>query len=115
MIPLGNLPLQIEAVDIRQLDIKDEAGWDVRLFGIDVIAGRSKNDGTHSVRRQEFFERFQDTWIIIHDEYNMIVPDHATTASTGRVKMNVVPFGSFASAHSRPPCDSTIERQIASP
>src|SRR3546814_8713614 len=29
--------------------------------------------------------------------------------------MNFAPCGSFLSAHRRPPCNSTIERQIASP
>ena len=39
----------------------------------------------------------------------------AAFTSIGNVKMNVAPCGSFFSAHNRPPCDSTIERQIASP
>jgi hypothetical protein len=34
---------------------------------------------------------------------------------TARVKWNTAPSGSFASAHNRPPCPSTIERQIESP
>src|SRR5437773_6297222 len=116
MIALRNLPLQIEAVDIRQLDIEDEAGWDVRLVRADIIAGRCESDGAHAVRRQKFAERLPDARIVIYDEYDMVVRRHAAAfASTGRAKMNFVPCGLFFSSHSRPPCDSTIERQIASP
>ena len=116
MVALRDLPLQIEAVDIRQLDIEDEAGRDVRLVRADVVAGRSERHGAHAVRRQELAERLPDAFIVIDDEDDMVVRRHAAAfASTGNVKMNVAPCGSFFSAHSRPPCDSTIERQIASP
>ena len=116
MIPLRDLPLQIEAVDVRQLDIEDEAGGDVRFFRADIVAGRSERHGAHAVRRQEFAERLPDALIVIDDEDDMVVRRHAAAfASTGKVKMNFAPCGSFFSAHSRPPCDSTIERQIASP
>jgi hypothetical protein len=44
-----------------------------------------------------------------------IIGHRAAFASMGNVKMNVAPCGSFFSVHSRPPCDSTIDRQIANP
>ena len=116
MVPLRDLPLQVEAVDIRQLDIENEARGNVRFFRADVLTGRSERHGAHTVRRQELSERLSDTRIVIHDDYDMVVRRHcAAFTSTGNVKMNFAPCGSFLSVHSRPPCDSTIERQIASP
>src|SRR4051812_19345346 len=116
MIPIRDLPLQIETVDIRQLDVEDEAGWDIRLLRIDIVAGRSERERAHAVCGQELAERLPNAFIVIHEEDDMVFDRHvAAFASTGKVKMNVAPCGSFASAHNRPPCDSTIERQIASP
>src|SRR6266851_636428 len=49
-------------------------------------------------------------------------PNHVTArgaftswAAVRRVKQNVAPRSSFAVAHKRPPCESTMERLIASP
>src|SRR5262249_49851168 len=39
----------------------------------------------------------------------------ASGGSIGNVKMNVAPRDLLFSAHNRPPCDSTIERQMANP
>ena len=86
------------------------------LSALDIVAGRSEGDGAHAVRVQQLAERLPDTFIVIDDEDDMVVRRHgAAFASIGNVKMNVAPCGSFFSAHNRPPCSSTIERQIASP
>src|SRR3546814_3073770 len=68
------------------------------------------------VRRQQLAECLPNTFIVVHNEDDTIIRHHdAAFDSTGNVKMNFAPCGSFLSAHRRPPCNSTIERQIASP
>ena len=84
MIALGDLPLQVEAVDIGQLDIEDEAGRDVRLLGVHIVAGRSEGDGAHAVRRQQFAERLPDASIVIHDEDNMVIRRHGAVFRCNR-------------------------------
>jgi hypothetical protein len=72
--------------------------------------------------RDSFYE-LSGTWvsptdcIIIDDEHGSFVGGlHAETATlNGSVKWNVVPRPEFAVAHTRPPCDSTMERVIDNP
>jgi hypothetical protein len=40
---------------------------------------------------------------------------HELLFATGKVNRKTAPLGSFAPAHNRPPCASTIERQIERP
>jgi hypothetical protein len=44
VISVGDLLLQIEAIDVRQLHVKDEAGGQVGLVGTHVLAGRAIGD-----------------------------------------------------------------------
>src|SRR3546814_10289592 len=113
MIRLSHLSLQIETVDVRQFDVQDQAGRDVRLVGGDIVAGRPECDAAHTVRCQKFVERLADANVVIHDEYDVVVAGHAATfASTGKVKTNVAPVPSplsdrkstrLNSSHSRAP------------
>ena len=48
-------------------------------------------------------------------ERNMIADQAVTPSVTGTVKWKTAPRGLFGHAHKRPPCDSTMERLIASP
>src|SRR5690606_26151370 len=77
---------------------------------------RSEDDGMDAVGSQQFLERFLDTDIVVDNEYGVVVHDHrVASGSIGKVKTNFAPCGAFFSAQSRPPCDSTMERHIASP
>src|SRR3546814_20670062 len=81
-----------------------------------VVSGGTECDGPHIVRRQQLAECRPNTFIVVHNEDDTIIRHHdAAFDSTGNVKMNFAPCGSFLSAHRRPPCNSTIERQISSP
>src|SRR3546814_10837649 len=105
-----------DLVDVWQFDIEDEAGRYISLFLALVVAGGTECDGPHIVRRQQLAECLPNTFIVVHNEDDTISRHHdAAFDSTGNVKMNFAPCGSFLSAHRRPPCNSTIERQIASP
>src|SRR5690606_34251899 len=91
-------------------------GREIRLVGADIRAGRTEPDGAHAVSGQQLADRLPDSGIVVHDENDVIVPcHHAGSVSIGRVKTNVAPRGSPFSAHSRPPWDSMIDWQIASP
>src|SRR5690554_2698669 len=116
VIAFNDLPLEVEAIDVRKLDIEDETCGDIRLFRRHVVAGRCKGAGVDSVRGQKFAQCLSEARIVVHDEHNMFVRRHAAAvASTGSAKTNVAPCGVLFSAQSRPPWDSTIERQMASP
>jgi len=98
VISVGNLLLEIEAVDVRQFYVKDKARGEVRLIGSHIFAGRTVGDSAYSMRLQQLAQRLPDTLIVIHDEDNMIIRHHdAVSASTGNSKINIVPFGSFFS------------------
>src|SRR5690606_13988630 len=99
-----------------QFHVEHEAGGNVRLFGVDIIAGRSEDDVIDVVRSQQFLKRLLDADIVVDDEYDVVGCSHGfASGSIGKVKTNFAPFGSLFSVQSRPPCDSTMERQIASP
>src|SRR5690606_21488599 len=92
IVALRDLPLQVEPVDVRQLDIEDKAGWDIRLVRIDIIASRPECDRVHAMRGQRLAERLTDSRVVIHDEYDMIARCHDTAiAPRGKVKMNAAP------------------------
>src|SRR3546814_8504182 len=108
------LPLQVEAVDVWQFDIEDEAGRYIRLVRALVVAGGTECDGPHIVRRQQLAECLPNTFIVVHNEDDTIIRHHdAAFDSTGNVKMNFTPCGSFLSAHRRPPCNRSEEHPSA--
>src|SRR5262249_59042460 len=101
------------AVDVRQLHIEDEAGWQVGLVAAHILARRAKGDSAYSMRFKQLAERFADTRVVIDDKDDMVVRRHAAGfISIGNVKMNIAPRGSFFSAHDRPPRESTIARHV---
>src|SRR3546814_5627258 len=71
-----------------------------------VVSGGTECDGPHIVRRQQLAECRPNTFIVVHNEDDTIIRHHdAAFDSTGNVKMNFAPCGSFLSAHRRPPCN----------
>ena len=104
VVSLRYLLLQIEAIDIGQFDIQNQASWALWLFRIDVFARRRKCVYGDSVRCQQFTKRFANTDIVVNDEDDLIVVRHATPfASIGKVKTNVEPADSVVSTHNFPP------------
>src|SRR5262249_51378758 len=102
--------------DVRQLHVENQARGQAGLVGADVLPGRAIGGGAQAVRLQQFAQRLADPRVVIDDEDDVIFHRHdASTVSTGKVKMNVAPPCSFPSAQSRPPCDSTMDREIARP
>ena len=99
MIAFGDLALQVEAVDIRQSDIEQEAGWQVRLDRTDKLMSRLKGDRTHAMRCQEFVQRLPQACVVVDDVDNGIICRHcAAFASIGSEKMSFAPQGPFFSA-----------------
>src|SRR6201991_348899 len=116
MIAFRYLPLEVQAVDVRQFDIQNEARRQVRLSRLDVLAGGGECDRRNTVRSEQFAERLANAYIVVNDEDDIVVVGHAVAfASIGSVKTNAAPGDAFFSAHNFPPWDSMIERQIASP
>src|SRR5690606_31058799 len=116
VVAFGDLSLQVKAIHVRQLDVEDKTGGRGRLVGGHVFAARSERHRADAVRGKQFAQGLANPLVIIHDEDDMLVLVHDDCCgSTGSVKTNLAPCASASSAHRRPPCDSMIERQIASP
>src|SRR3546814_9195051 len=69
MLRFCDLPLQVEAVDVWQFDIEDEAGRYIRLVRALVVAGGTECDGPHIVRRQQLAECLPNTFIVRSEEH----------------------------------------------
>ena len=66
--------------------------------------GEARNRAAKARGFEKPAEGFPQVCVVVHDEDDMVVRHHAAAlASTGNVKMNVAPHGSFFSTHNRPP------------
>src|SRR4051794_23999109 len=76
MVSLRNLALQVEPVHVRKLHVENKAGRYVRLGMRDEFGTRAKRDRAQVGGRQERAQRFADATIVIHDEYDVVLPVH---------------------------------------
>ena len=93
-----------QTVDIRQFDIEDETGRNIRLVRADILAGRAERDSTHTMRGQKFPERLANPFIVVDDEDDMLFRIHGGAYTPADdAKTNVASRSSFLSDHNRPP------------
>ena len=112
----GDLALQIQAVDVRQVDVQDQAPGQVGLGELQVLGGRPEGDDVQVCRGQELLQCFAHAEIVVDDEHDVIVRAHRDALEEiGSVKLNTAPRGVLFVAQTRPWCASTIQREIASP
>src|SRR5262249_54927691 len=89
MIALRDLPLQVESVDIRQLDIEDQARREVGLRIGDIVGGRCERLGSPPKGLQQLPDRLADPEVVIHHEDDLPVWAHgAVLAAVNRVPVS---------------------------
>jgi len=105
MLLSGDPALQLQAVDVRQLHVQDQAGRELRLGKPDVLRGRSERDHIQVCGCEELVQRFAHAHVVIDDKHDVILRAHRESrALVGSVKLNVAPppGGLPLVAHSRP-------------
>src|SRR5258706_9951334 len=116
MIALRDLPLQIEAANVRQLDIENKARRKIGLRIGDIVRGGGKRFGSPSQRFQQLADCLAHSEVVIHHVDDLLTHRHdPSPAASGSLRATVAPRIALLAAHRRPPCDSMIERQMASP
>src|SRR4029077_13600659 len=112
----GQLALQVQAVDVRQVDIQDQAPGQVGLGVVQVLGGGPERHDIQVRRAEQLLQCFTQPEIIVHHKDDVILrAHHASLGEIGSVKLKTAPRGLLCPAHSRPSCASTIQRQIARP
>src|SRR3546814_13236248 len=92
MLCLCDLPLQVEAVDVWQFDVEDEAGRHIWLVRALVVAGGTECDGPHILRLQQFTARPPTTFVVAHHANDPNHRHHDPASDyTGQLSMNYPP------------------------
>ena len=87
VIPLRDLALQIQSVDVREFDIQDQASRDVGLRIRHVFGSGTERHGVHVEARKKHGQRLADPTIVVHDEDDVVLrvrhSRHGTTCLGG--------------------------------
>lgn len=73
---IGNLLLKLQAVDIREFHVQNQAGGKVGPLKVVVLGGGPKRESAQTQGRQEFTKRFAHVLVVIHDEDDMLFLNH---------------------------------------
>src|SRR5207342_264573 len=123
-IRLGELGLKIESAALWQPDVEHETTGDVRQLGLQQLRSRPEQLDAQTHRAQQAAQGFAQRWIVVDDNDHGLLRGRCIAwwraavhdaATNGTVNWKVAPAPSLQDAHSRPPCPSTIERQIDRP
>jgi hypothetical protein len=76
MISIGNLLLKLQATDVREFHVQNQAGGKIGPWKIVVFGGRPKRQSAQPQRRQELTKRFAHVLVVIYDEDDPFFHDH---------------------------------------
>src|SRR5262249_44678064 len=76
MIPLGDLSLEIETVDVWKLHVQDQARWQVGLGICSVLAGGSERDRIQIDARKQLVQRSANRRVIVDYEDDVLLRVH---------------------------------------
>ena len=74
---LSRLAEQVEAVDVRKLDVQNETRRYVWFRICEVLRSGTKRDHMQIEGRQQVGQRFADLPVVIHDEHDMVLRAHS--------------------------------------
>src|SRR5437773_9228644 len=106
--------LQLEPVNPWHRNVEQDASNVGLRQASKKISGRTETFDIEPFQFQEALECTQQVRLVVDQKY-LSSGGHFASAISGKLTWNVEPLPSFASAHSRPPCADTIDREIASP
>jgi hypothetical protein len=76
VIDLRDPALEIQSVDVRKLDVENQASRHVGLRIRHVLGSGSERDRAHIEARKELGQRFADPTIVVHDENDVVIRVH---------------------------------------
>ena len=123
-IRLGELGLKVEPAALRQPDIEHKTARHIGQLGLQQLRSRPEQLDAQTHRAQQAAQRFAQRRIVVDDNDHGLLRGRCIArwraavhdaATNGTVNWKVTPAPSLQEAHSRPPCPSTIERQIERP
>ena len=121
---LGELGLKIEPAALRQPDVEHKTARHIGQLGLQQLRSRPEQLDAQTHRAQQAAQRFAQRRIVVDDNDHGLLRGRCIArwraavhdaATNGTVNWKVTPAPSLQEAHSRPPCPSTIERQIERP
>lgn len=77
MVSARHLPLQIEAVDVRQLDVEKQTGRRLGLRMSHICGGGGKRHRAQAGSRQQVLQRFAQSAVVVDDQYDGIARRHS--------------------------------------
>src|SRR5271156_4346118 len=91
-INAGQFPLEFETVDVRKLQVQDQARGRIGFFRFQELRSRPECDYSKSHRRDEAGESFANSIVVIHYEHDGAVRAHSIPLDvSGIVKQTVAP------------------------
>jgi hypothetical protein len=76
VVPVDDLLLKFQAVDIGKFQIQDKASGHVRLRKGNILGGRPKRERGKVQGHQKFAQRFAHAMVIIHNKDDMFFRGH---------------------------------------
>jgi hypothetical protein len=73
VVRVAKLSLEIQAIDVRQFHVQEEARRQIGLRIRDVLGGRSECDGRHVERCEQLTQRFTHANVIVHNIDDVVV------------------------------------------
>ena len=102
-LPFGKLSLQIEPVNVRQLEVEDEARRRVRLLRVEKLRRRGERGHLEAGGREQATQGGTNAGVVIHDKHGGAFGCHAgPTDWIGSFTVKVIPNPSLRSADSVP-------------
>src|SRR5207247_2448502 len=88
----GKLLLELEAVDVRQLHVENQASREVGLRRCDIVRGDGERLRPPTQGLQQLAERLAHPGVIVYNEDDLVTRGHdASFAANGSVKATVAP------------------------
>src|SRR5712672_3280907 len=115
-VTFGELLLQGETIEPRELDIEDEAGWTRMRFSRQILGGTGKSLDRIVLRGEEVSETGAHRFVVVYHEDSFLRLFHgATSAMTGREKATQAPPPSALTADISPLWEVIMERAMVRP
>jgi hypothetical protein len=73
VITLRDAALEIEAVDVRQLHVENQASGEIPLRIRHVLGRGAECDRVHIEARKQLGQCFADPTIVVHDEHDVVL------------------------------------------
>lgn len=95
--------MEIQAVDIRKVNVQDQARRRVGFGKRQVLGGGPEGDDIQMGRREELLQCLAHAEMIVDHKHDMILrAHHDSLEEIGNAKLKTAPRGLFRAAQSRP-------------